>query len=322
MKTRQFGDCLAKEIACRTKIDCRESSFDETLKALKSERLVHQNMLSKLYNIKRIGNEAVHEHLGDEESALECLVDAHDLANWFVTFFLNDQEHRILPFQTPTVPEDASVELKQIIEELKYKNVRAELFAKATAQEIDSLKTSYMAKASAYEAELKKQRDANIENEEKINSLKSEADSRLDKLPYEDSEILIRTRVRTQQLSRSSDEENLPFMQLRITTGNISRCCDVPMVLAQAYRTGYVKECCPECNEDTNAENLSKLDFQNLKVYVACPHCQLQTKHYQQKVTPKSYKFKCENNACNSDWECELAQVIPLWKDLEKKEIR
>ncbi len=312
LKLRQYGELMAKVTAHRAGLACSERSFDETLNLLRRQNVIHSTFWPSFYEIKRLGNKAAHEHEGDQTAALQCLISAHDLANWFMKFVIRDTQHRIKAFQSPNSPHDATSELKQEIELLREKAARAELKADASLGEIQDLIEKHKKEIESHELSAILKDIETSTHKAEIRRLQKESDRKLKELiPVAESNAFwsfFERSTKSAERLGANPRDVLPLTQLRITTGRRSNCCDVPMVLAQQMKGGFIKQCCPVCNEISSTRALSRADFQSLNVHVECPYCHRQAEPY----LNRNYLYRCF--VC--DWECELASLVPNWSDL------
>jgi type I restriction enzyme R subunit len=91
------------------------------------------------HDLRRVGNEAVHQHRGDHGTALTALKVARQLAVWFHRTF-GDRAFRAGPFEPPRPPLDPAAQLRDELERLR-------------AEQIAALSATDAAKRAAEEAE-------------------------------------------------------------------------------------------------------------------------------------------------------------------------
>ena len=131
MKLRQFGELLAQQVAARNGLF---TSPDETqsdlLGRLRREAGSPREVLDLFHDLKRIGNEATHQHKGDHATALTGLKLARQLAIWFHRTY-TDRNFKPGPFQPPRAPQDPSAPLREELERLKTERDRSMSAAEA-----------------------------------------------------------------------------------------------------------------------------------------------------------------------------------------------
>jgi type I restriction enzyme R subunit len=84
VKSRQFGELLARYTASRAGMECSDNKFDEILGLLRRHRLIPNEIYGYFTQVRLYGNAAVHEHERNQNAALQALICAHELAKWFV----------------------------------------------------------------------------------------------------------------------------------------------------------------------------------------------------------------------------------------------
>jgi type I restriction enzyme R subunit len=130
MKLRQFGELLAQQAAARAALysSTNESQID-LLRRLQFEAGYPRDVIDLFHDLRRVGNEAAHQHRGDHAKALACLKLARQLAIWFHRTF-GRADFKPGPFQPPRPPLDATVALRDELARL-----RSEQEATASAAE-------------------------------------------------------------------------------------------------------------------------------------------------------------------------------------------
>ena len=84
MKLRQFGEALAQQVAARTGVfTSADEPQADLLGRLRREAGSPREVLDLFHDLRRIGNEATHQHKGDHATALTGLKIARQLAIWF-----------------------------------------------------------------------------------------------------------------------------------------------------------------------------------------------------------------------------------------------
>ena len=134
IKSRQFGELLAQEIAVRNgeSIDPGESQ-ELLLRRLSMNGILRQRSSNLFHNIRKDGNEAIHYGLRDYDRALQRLKDAHQLACWFYNTHRDECE-----LNTFILPLDPAIEWQknaQILDTTKA--VNQELADKLAEKELE-----------------------------------------------------------------------------------------------------------------------------------------------------------------------------------------
>ena len=133
MKLRQFGELLAQQVAARAGVfaDTDEGQA-ELLGRLKRETAYPRDVIDLFHDLRRVGNDAVHQKRGDHATALAGLKVARQLAVWFHRSF-GDQAFRAGPFQPPRAPPDATALLRDELERLRAEHIASLSIADAAA---------------------------------------------------------------------------------------------------------------------------------------------------------------------------------------------
>ncbi|HOX51713.1 MAG TPA: type I restriction-modification system endonuclease [Fibrobacteria bacterium] len=118
MKVRQFGECLALEVASRIGV---YTSSDEPqialLRRLQDQGILSRDVAQLFHQIRIAGNEANHALRDDHGAALNLLKFATQLGVWFQRTF-GKSDFRAGPFVPPSPPKDESAELRQELDRL------------------------------------------------------------------------------------------------------------------------------------------------------------------------------------------------------------
>jgi hypothetical protein len=311
IKSRQFAEVLAKSTAYHAGMDCRESTFERTVGLLKRQRLIPRDVAGFFDHLRLAGNTAAHAHNSDRNAALQSLIGAYELARWFKRVVLNEAGFDNGPFRPPLTPEDANRELKEESEFLRNEAVRYELAASATESEIRELSKKLELEAAQYKEELVRQESDFGSREAELLQLERDSRERLRQVTAVATSESFQSFVNRNEVSsfRLGERESgeFPLVHLRILSGNTSNCCKAPMIITQSRSGGLVKQNCPECN---SGRSLSREDFYNLNIYVACGKCRQQTKP---DMIGINYGYRCPH--CY--WVCELVSLVPHYSDIE-----
>ncbi|MFH0728096.1 MAG: type I restriction-modification system endonuclease [Pseudomonadota bacterium] len=119
-KLRQFGDLLAREVAARTGVDVSpEDTAVMVLRKIEDRGVLPSKAAQLFHSIRRTGNRAVHEMIGDRGDALYHLRMARELAVWFHKTFGKKPALATGPFIPPPDPKEAEVDLTDELERLR-----------------------------------------------------------------------------------------------------------------------------------------------------------------------------------------------------------
>ena len=181
MKLRQFGELLAQQVAARAGVFVAvDEPQSELLGRLRRDTAYSRDVIDLFHDLRRTGNEAVHQHRGDHATALTGLKVARQLAVWFHRTF-GERAFRAGPFQPPRPPTDPAAPLRDELERLQSERLAslsvAEVAAAAAARQAEEIQRALR---SAEER-------AAVEAEERAvwESLATETESRLTALQEE-----------------------------------------------------------------------------------------------------------------------------------------
>jgi type I restriction enzyme R subunit len=112
MKLRLFGELLAKLTATRVGAyaSAEEGQF-ELIRRLQASGIVPQDIAQLFHEVRRVGNAAAHEGLGDHRIAMNALRMAWQLGVWYHRTFA-DTHFKSGPFLTPAAAPDEAAALK------------------------------------------------------------------------------------------------------------------------------------------------------------------------------------------------------------------
>ena len=134
MKLRQFGELLAQQLAARAGVFVGvDEAQGDLLGRLKRDTAYPRDVIDLFHDLRRSGNEAVHQHRGDHGTALSGLKVARQLAVWFHRTF-GDRGFKAGPFAPPRPPPDPTAALRDELERLRAELSAADSAARATAE--------------------------------------------------------------------------------------------------------------------------------------------------------------------------------------------
>ena len=134
MKLRQFGELLAQQVAARAGVlGAADESQTELLGRLRRDTAYPRDVIDFFHDLRRVGNDAVHNHRGDHATALAALKVARQLAVWFHRSF-GDRTFRSGPFQPPRPPTDPTAALREELERLRTEQLASLLAADGARQ--------------------------------------------------------------------------------------------------------------------------------------------------------------------------------------------
>ena len=134
MKLRQFGELLAQQLAARAGVFVgMEEVQSDLLGRLKRDTAYPRDVIDLFHDLRRTGNEAVHQHRGDHGAALAGLKIARQLAVWFHRTF-GDRNFRAGPFEPPRPPLDPTAALRDELERLRAEQMSSFSAAESAAR--------------------------------------------------------------------------------------------------------------------------------------------------------------------------------------------
>ncbi len=207
IKLRQLAESLAKQAAAHGGIYfSAEDSFLTVLNRLWERGVVAGDVSQVFHNLRKAGNEAVHQHRGASHEALHQLKLARQLAVWFHKSFGKNRNFKAGPFVPP--PDTAEVdtalraELAEFREEADRQRRKAET-ASRTAKEEADLRQAAEEKANLAYEELKVVFDLAEETEATLAKERSRFETELEALQANvaetPEEVVEETVVRAQE---------------------------------------------------------------------------------------------------------------------------
>ncbi len=123
-RIRLFGEKLTEYIFNEHKLPSVPSdTFHTKLKYLFQERIVPQKVTDLLFQLKKFGNDAAHNNLGDADEALQTVISAFKIAKWLEETYGDIPDLHLLNYVVPakTDPKHTIEKLAAEIEELEKK---------------------------------------------------------------------------------------------------------------------------------------------------------------------------------------------------------
>ncbi|MFI0795631.1 DEAD/DEAH box helicase family protein [Micromonospora rubida] len=102
VKTRSFGEVLARDLVRRTGARPQSAKFVHQVQALNADGTLVPHVYVAFERLRNVGNEAVHGHLSEVREALELLRTCFELGLWFHRALSNDRSP--VGFVPPTPP--------------------------------------------------------------------------------------------------------------------------------------------------------------------------------------------------------------------------
>jgi type I restriction enzyme R subunit len=182
MKTRQFGEALAQNVAAHTGMYASPTEQQvDLLRRLRDQRVIDGEVADFFHSIRIAGNKATHENYGSPRDALRQLRMAWSLAVWFRRAF-KDRGFKPGPFVPPPDPVDVdkatAAELDQLRASLADYAAKAEHLA-ATADELARQRAAAELKAQTAYADLEIALDLAQETEAQAAADKAQLEAQL-----------------------------------------------------------------------------------------------------------------------------------------------
>jgi Domain of unknown function (DUF4145) len=313
VKTRQFGELLARHVAARFGFDARGMEFGSVLRTLSENRFI-PGKTREVFDVLRLqGNEAIHEHSGDRQSALTSLVAAYHLALWFQRTFV-DQSFAPGPYRPPTTPKQAHASLREELEALKIAVTRYEqelAVSQGKAATLEEIARKLEREAGEFEeakrALVQAADDKARERDEFERELNRVRQNIPPPTPADSNAFIERARHAEQSLGASGTEDHVPLARIRIRAPSPSSCHNAPVLLAQSSSGGFVACYCVEC---AARFKLSRRDFIALDLWISCPRCS--NERMRPCIVHHNYGYTCLK--CNLT--CLLVSLLPRVEDL------
>src|SRR5713101_967980 len=120
IKLRQFSELLTQHTAAYTGIAVEaHESQRELIDELYDRQIINAQISQLLHGLRKVGNEAAHQHTGERREALHQLQMARKLAVWFHKSFGGDTSFKAGPFLPPPDPRETERELRTELERLR-----------------------------------------------------------------------------------------------------------------------------------------------------------------------------------------------------------
>lgn len=168
-KLRQFGEHLASKVAAHAGVHIPGEEQFSLLKRLERDRVLPPQTAEILHGIRKAGNEAVHDRLGDHNTALFQLRMAQKVAVWFFKFRTGQRKFKAPGFVPPTTPVDPTDQLKAEMARLKSELEEATAQAELAAEELEDERK----RRERVEEDLEAATELNLEVEEQLGDEKA-----------------------------------------------------------------------------------------------------------------------------------------------------
>jgi type I restriction enzyme R subunit len=156
IKIRQLAEALAQRAAANVGIQVTSrDNFSEVLGLLRSKNVLVGDVLDVSHRIRKTGNDATHDFVGEQREALVHLQLVRRLAIWFHRTFSNDRDFKAGAFIPPPDPAHARKDLLSELDFLRAEVARQQLEAseakQTAAQEAARREAADAHAAKAYE---------------------------------------------------------------------------------------------------------------------------------------------------------------------------
>jgi len=140
-KLRQFGEVLAQRAAAKVGlfVDPREGQ-QRLIDRLFDGGAISATQRSLFHDLRRVGNDAVHENKGDHREALHQLRMARELGVWFQRSFGSNKKFDPGPFVPPPEPQKAESALRDEMARLNQQLAEHQQLRAQGAKELEELR--------------------------------------------------------------------------------------------------------------------------------------------------------------------------------------
>ncbi len=163
-KLRQFGEQLAARVAAHAGVHVPGEEQFSLLKRLERDRVLPPQTAEILHGIRKAGNDAVHDRLGDHNVALFQLRMAQKVAVWFYKFRTGQKNFKAPGFVPPTTPADPTEQLQAELSRLRSELDEATQLAQLTTEELNDERQ----RRARVEEDLEAAGELNLEVEEQL----------------------------------------------------------------------------------------------------------------------------------------------------------
>jgi type I restriction enzyme R subunit len=118
-KLRQFGEVLARRAAAKVGLFVSDEGQQQLIDRLWERNVIGATQRTLFHDLRRVGNAAVHDGVGDHREALHQLRMARELAVWFQRSFGNNRKFDPGPFIPPPEPKKAGAPLHDELQRLR-----------------------------------------------------------------------------------------------------------------------------------------------------------------------------------------------------------
>ncbi|MEY3304410.1 MAG: hypothetical protein RLZZ139_2783 [Cyanobacteriota bacterium] len=201
-RLRVFGEFLAKLVAARVGLyEDTEESQVQLLNRLRDRGIIHGQIDRLFHELRKTGNRAVHDSVGDRRTALSILKYAHQLGIWFHRTWGKAKDFVAPEYCEPTPPEVTARQLESALVDERSARTQAEQLAAEIAQELQT--------ALQHLAEIQAQQAQNSEANLKRIIPRSQAAAAKVELDEQETRRLIDTQL--QDVGWEVDSEELTY---------------------------------------------------------------------------------------------------------------
>ena len=202
IKTRQFGELLVKLILAKQGRTVDENDTQlELINELWQRRIVPDRISQMFHEVRKKGNQAVHDVHGDKSEALFHVKTIYRLGVWYYKTF-HDRHYKPKVFAPPPEPVDASEVLRAELDALRTEYSTSQVKLEQLAESVESeteLRRKAEAQAKEAYAELETVMEIGVEDNARLTA-------KIDKY-----EALLAENVEAVELSEEEIKETVEF---------------------------------------------------------------------------------------------------------------
>jgi type I restriction enzyme R subunit len=317
MRLRQFAEFLAKRAAAHHGIDATDCEFSRLLSMLREQRIVPKNVFEFLDLLRLRGNLALHEGIGDRQTALRGLISAREVSLWFHRTF-KDPAFEDGAFRPPSNPTDVAEGFRRELDDLRDEAALYRQQSEAALGRVSTLEQARVQLEQENDSafQLLTAADERVEElEQRLSEEQQRFEARLASLAAaakaspggQMASFVERAKRAAAAIGLRSDEANyVPLTRIRIPAGDDLLCHGLPRLLVQSSTGGFVMANCSVCGSSCN---LGKADFFKLDLWISCPTCRT-------RATPGMVRSNYGYTCPQCGWQCFLASLLPHYTEL------